>query len=636
MIGLFRSFLNTWAARLFFALLTATFVVWGVGDVVRNLGNDGSIATVAGHRIEMPEVQDAYRRQLAQVTRMLGTNIEPTPEIRRGVAAQALDQVITTTAVNTAIANMGITVPDDALRQAVWDMAPFKGPDGKFSRAQFEQLLRSNGYTEGRFLELMRADLAQRQLANALRAGYASPDTLTRIVYAFQREQRVADMVELAFAAVQPPAPPTEAQLQRWYENHPDLYRTPEFRRIRAVVLAPARIAADIQVGEDEVKAAYEQRRASFEQPERRDVQVILTPDEAAAKTLAEKWLAGADWAAIQEAAKAANGTPVELTGATREEIPAPELAEAAFAAKPGEVPAPVKSALGWHVLKVTKVVPGAAKTLDEMREPLKAQIALDKAADLAYDRANKIEDLLAGGTKLEDLPGDFGLAAIAGTLDAQGMTPEGQPAPIPGGDALRQALIQAAFAAKPGDPPRLIEAPRQGSDPQSFFAVEIESIQEPKVQPMDQVAARVKEDWTHDAIRHIQDEAAAKLLAAVKGGQSLADAAAAAGLKVTRLPATGRAAPAEGVPAQLMQPLFELKKGEPTMVETPDGFVVAQLADIIAANADQDALGYAQARDALTQSLGNDLQAAASVALRDRGNPKINRAMADQIVQGE
>ena len=38
--------------------------------------------------------------------------------------------------------------------------ASFAGPDGRFSRRQFEEVLRSNGLTEQRFLSLMRIEIA--------------------------------------------------------------------------------------------------------------------------------------------------------------------------------------------------------------------------------------------------------------------------------------------------------------------------------------------------------------------------------------------------------------------------------------------------------------------------------------------
>jgi len=636
MISTFRHFLGTWPARVFFLLLVGVFVIWGVGDVIRNAGVDTSVATVAGHKIELPEASEAYRRQLAQVTRMLGTSIEPTPEIRRSVAAQSLEALITRTAVSAAVAAMGVVVPDEALRQATFGMAAFKGPGGAFDKNVFLSVLRNNGYTEQHFLDLLRIDMAQRQLVSALRACTASPDVLTRKVFAFQQEKRVADALSFPFAAAAAPPAPTDAELTRWYENHKDQYSTPERRRIKAIVLSPETVARDVQITEDDLKAAYEQRKADFMQPEKRTIQVVLLQDEAKAKALAEAWQAGADWAKVEALAKQDGGAPVELDNAVETEIPAPELAKAAFGAAVNTVLPPVKSALGWHVLKVTAITPAADKTLDQVRPELRAQVLADKAADIIYDRANKIDDMLSAGTRLDALPGDLGVAAVSGTLDAQGMAADGKPAPIPGDDQLRAALIQTAFKMKQGDPAHLIEAPREANAAQSFYAVEVDDIQPPAPRPFAEVKPAVQADWTHDAVRHTQEEAAARALTAIKQGQTAAAAAAIAGVTVQRLPPVGRAAPADGVPTQLIDPLFSLKQGEPTMVETPDGFTVAVLAEIQRADPNADPIGFGQVRDALGRAIADDIQAAATVAMRDRGDPRINRAVADRIAQGE
>ena len=49
------------------------------------------------------------------------------------------------------------------------------------------------------------------------------------------------------------------------------------------------------------------------------------------------------------------------------------------------------------------------------------------------YDRANKVDNMLGTGAGLDELPSDLGLVGVAGTLDAQGNTQDGKPAPIPG-----------------------------------------------------------------------------------------------------------------------------------------------------------------------------------------------------------
>ena len=44
-----------------------------------------------------------------------------------------------------------------------------------------------------------------------------------------------------------------------------------------------------------------------------------------------------------------------------------------------------------------------------------------DKAADLMYDRANKVDNVLGSGASLDEMPSDLGLVGVAGTLDAAG-----------------------------------------------------------------------------------------------------------------------------------------------------------------------------------------------------------------------
>jgi peptidyl-prolyl cis-trans isomerase D len=637
MIGGFRYFLGTWAAKAFFLVLIGVFVLWGVGtDALRLLSEDGAVAIVGGKRIEIPEANDAYRRQLDQVTRMLGTTVNPTPEIRRGVAAQALEGLITQTAMNVAVANMGLAVPDEALRQAVFDMPAFRGPDGKFSRDTLTQVLRNNNFSEPRFLDLMRAEMGQRQLTGAARAGIVSPDVLTGYVFAFSQEQRVAEAVGLAFSTAPTPEQPTDAQLARWYENNKALYSTKEYRRIHAVLLTPEGAARDTAIEEADLRGAYDARAGSLTKPERRSVQVILTQEQDKAMALATIWGSGADWAAMQERAKEEGGAPVELTDATREEIPAEELAQAIFTAPEGTVPPPVRSALGWHVLRVTAVHPATGASFEESKEDLRASLIADRAVDLVYGNANKLEDLLAGGAKLEELPGDLGLLAISGTLDAQGLTVDGGAAPIPGDEALRRAVVAEAFRQGQGAPARLSEVPRTQGAAIGFFAVEVDEIFPPEPRPYADVALIVRDDFIRDAIRRSRDAAAAGLLAAVKAGKTLAEAAAEAGLTAAPLPPVSRTSPAAGVPPQLIEPLFALKKGEATMIETPDGFLVAVLAEIREVDPKADPLTWGRIRDAVAKGLGDDLQASITFALRDRAKPQVNRKLADSIAQPE
>jgi peptidyl-prolyl cis-trans isomerase D len=639
MLSVLRRYINTWVVRGFFLVLVAAFGLWGVADVVRNIGGNSAAATVDGKRIEVPALQEAYQRQMAQVGQMFGASFSPTPEIRQSVADQALDRLITQAVVNVQTERMGLTVTDDALRDAAFAIPAFHGSNGQFDRATFLSVLQRSGLDETRFLALMREDLTERQLLEAVRAGSVAPERLTEALFAYQQEKRQMDAVEVPFAAAPAPAEPTDAQLQRYWENNPDSFSTPEYRRIKAVVLSVQTIARGIEVSDQQIQAAYDQRRGSYQVPEKRSAQVLLTQSEAQAETLAEAWRQGATWAQMQDDVGKDGGSAVQLDDATAAEFPDPGLAAAVFSAPLDSVPAPVHTELGWHVLRVIKTVPGTSTSFDQVKEALRTEIAEQAAGDQIYEDANKVQDAMASGAGLDKLPEGLGLAAVEGTLDAHGTTPQGQPAPIPGSADLRAALIAAAFAAKSGDPPRLTEvpgtnAPGQPASPVSYYAVSVEAITPPAVEPFDSVRDQVREDWLHDAVRHEQEVTAANILAAVQDGQSLADAAVVAGLPVRHLAPTGRQNPPAGVPQQLLQPLFGMKQGEATMIETADGFLVGVLTAIETPDAKSDPIGYGRMRDALVRSIGDDIETIYVSALRTAAHQHINRQVVDSVAQ--
>ncbi len=630
MIALFRRFLNTWVARVFFLLLVGSFGLWGIADVVRNLGQDGTaVATVGGRKIEVAELQESYRRLLRQVQRQSGSTAEPAPEIRRAVAGEALQRLVIQAAFAGEVARMGLRVPDDALRQTTFDEKAFHGANGQFDRATFEGALRNAGLTEARYLELMRTDLGQRQLVESARAGAISPDVMNKLVFAFQDEKRVADLVELPFADAAPPPEPTDAQLQRQYDDNLDTYSAPEYRRVKAVILSPETLAHEVQVSDDDLRAAYEQRKASFGDAEKRSVQVIATQDEAQARTLATRWIAGADWPAMEQAAKDAGASSVQLDDSTQAQFPAPDLAEAVFAALSDIVTGPVKTDFGFQVFEVTKVTPATIRPFEAVRGELLAALQKERATDLVFDRANKVQDALAAGTSLDELPGDLGLTAVAGTLDALGNTPEGMPAPLPGGPALRSALVARTFAIAKSDATVLTEGPEQ-----SFFAVAVEDITPAAIRPFDTVRGRVRDDWSREARRREQEQVAAHLLTAVNGGGGLADAAALIGVRVQQSPPIARSTPTPGVPAELTQPLFATEKGRATMVESPEGFWVASVSDIQPPDPAADPAAVERIAAQLSHAISDDVEMTYAAALRTQDKPTVNRRLLDSVTQ--
>lgn len=627
MITFMRRLASTWVAKALFVLLVLSFAVWGIEDVVRNFGRETAVATVGGRPIEAEEAQMAARREMSRIARQLGNQFEPNEAIRRAVTAGALENLIGERAMVAEAERMGVVAPEEVVRDTIFAIPGLKGPDGRFSRELLAQVLRSNELSEAQFLSLIRGDLLRQQLLGGVRAGAAAPDAMTAPQLVWQTERRIADVVLLPFSAAPEPEAPTEAQLQRFLENNPQRFSTPEFRQVSIAVLSAEALANEIAVSEDDIKQAFEARHGQYDRPERRQIRQVVLADEARAREISQLWQSGADWETVEAAATAAGGQAMALPMGDKASLPIPALADAAFTALPQSVTDPVQSPFGWHVIGIEAVEAAQIFTLDQLRDQLRRDVAKDRALDLAYERGNKVEDALAGGMTLAEAAPRFGLVLVNATLDPGGRSPGHEAVALPLPADQRNAVLRAIFAQDQGAAPRLQEFG------DAFAAIEISAVTPPQLRPFAEVEQDLRRAVMAEARRRFTETRAAGLLAAQRGGKTLVEAAQEMGLISTRTAPFGRD-PAQGslVPPELLPPLFEAKRGEATMAEIRGGFAVAAVAEILRLDPTTDPLGMGRVRVEIEQAVGDDLEQQFQAALRMRANVRINERVLEQV----
>jgi len=624
MLSWVRKLRNSWLARVFFGALIVIFIFWGISNVPGLTGGSTAVAHIGGKPVDISEVQAEYHSELTAASQS-GT---PDLAARQQIAQNALITVLRQHALALIETQLGITAPDAAIRARVYAIPAFQ-TNGVFDQAKFNMVLQQNNFSPDHFLDLEKSNLTNSQLVLAITAGATPPQPLTDQIFAYVAQARTAETVSIATAAQAPPPAPADAVLQRYWKNHPQAFTAPEYRTIKLVILSPAVMAPSEPVSSAELADAYARTAALTHVNASRSFQVVTAKDAKSAAAIATAWQAGAGWTQIQATAAKADGTAVEFDHAEATQIPSQALAAAVFAASPNTVTGPVKGPFGYYVFKVTNAVAAGAPPLSTLAPQLKAEIQLRKAqTDVAQDVDN-VQDALAGQTPLDQLPGNLGLTAVEGTLDANGNTLEGTPAPIPGGAKLKTAIVKAVFAAHLGDAPQLLTGPDN-----SYFAFTISTITPPAVQPYDQVKAAVAAAWTQDQLSREAETKAADLLAAVNAGKNFDTAATAAGDSVAMTPPITRGAQPVGIPADMVPVLFSLKPGQATMEQTPDGFVVAGLTLITQPRPADDPQATAQIAQALTKSLQNDVAESFLSGLQTRDNVQVDPKLLAQIYQ--
>lgn len=144
-------------------------------------------------------------------------------------------------------------------------------------------------------------------------------------------------------------------------------------------IMADAYMRAELveRITPEAVQALYDERYANAAPEKEVRAAHILVDSEEKAAALKAEIDGGADFAELAKAngtdGTAANGG--ELGWFAHGDM-VPEFADAAFAMEPGTLSAPVKSAFGWHLIKVEEKRDRAAPPLEEVREALASELA--------------------------------------------------------------------------------------------------------------------------------------------------------------------------------------------------------------------------------------------------------------------
>ena len=132
------------------------------------------------------------------------------------------------------------------------------------------------------------------------------------------------------------------------------------------------------KVSDAQIKKFYDQNKARFAQPERRDLRIVLTKTKAKADQAKRALDGGESFSkvakrlSIDQASKSQGGKLPGVAKGQQEKA----LDNAIFKAAKGKLVGPVKTQFGYYVLEVTKITPASQQTLDQAKATIKQTLA--------------------------------------------------------------------------------------------------------------------------------------------------------------------------------------------------------------------------------------------------------------------
>lgn len=622
MLNFFRNASKTWVFKALFALLIASFAVWGIGDV--SFGGAGNrVAKVGDAEVSVDDYGRALQREMQAVSQRAGRQVTVDEAQAAGLPQILLARLVRDAALDGEAARLGISADDDAVRREVMTSPSFQGPGGKFDQTQYTFVLDRLGFRAEDFEADMRKSIARDLVTYAVSGAAPAAPGLAERTLAFQLEERSFSAIRLAPEDAAAPEAPDDAVLKAYVDDNRDAYMRPESRAVTWLAIDPAALASDVAIDDAELRAAYDDRAEAYDIPEVRTVDQLAFADTAAANAARARIDKGEASFADLVAERGLTMDDVTLGQNARDMLPA-ALADAAFGLDAPGVAGPIATDFGPALVNVRAIVPARVIPFEEAEPALRAEFGRELAQEQAVTLAEQAADLLASGAGIKGVAADLGLTVhSAPALTALGDADAGPFGADP-------AFIAEAFAAVPGEDRDLIE-----TDAGGWALVHVDAAEDAAPMAFEDARADALAAWTRaariDALAAQADAALADLTA----GTPMADIAARFDKTVETLGPMRRDGGVGQIDVDLLTRLFSAEQGAAAMSRTDDGVMIAVVDKIIPADmtAPQIADALTRWKEQLNGSMSEDLYAYYAAALQDEAGATVNQAALDQVV---
>lgn len=571
-----------------FVWILMGLLILGLGGFgVTNLsGNARSIGKVGDSDIDVNEYFRALQTEIRAQEATRGEALSFLQAQELGVVDNVLARLVSIAALDDETKRLGISIGDENLRDEIVQIPQFQGINGEFDRLAYEGALEQIGLNESRFEEQMRDETSRTLLQAAVLGGVNAPDTYTDSVLNFVGEKRDVTWAALDRSNLVTGVPvPSEDDLAAFHQENAPLFTAPETKRITYVLLSPEMIIDTVEVDETLLREAYEDRAEQYNQPERRLVERLAYPDQDAADAAYTKLANGEATFEDLVAERGLDLIDIDLGDVSQVDLGS--AGTAVFAASAGDVTHPVTTDLGPALFRVNAVLAAQQTSFEDALPELREELAIDRARRVIDSQIDAIDDLLAGGASLEDLAQESDVEL--GQIDWHPGVAEG----IGAFENFRAAAAEVTDT----DYPEVLQLQDGG-----IFALRLDEIVPPSLQPLDEVRDQVETAWTNVAVVTELEKQLETDLPRLRDGATFEEI----GLTPNLAENLTRTSFEPETPAEFNQTAFEMQQGDVNTLNSNGQIFILRLDNITPPADDDPAL--AQIKPAIQNQYANGL----------------------------
>ncbi len=387
-------------------IIGLTTVVW---DGFFSPDPEVPVAKVNGEKITSNEFQFAYQQQRARLQNMLGGAdisqfIPDEDEFKKNVLKRLEEEELILQAANEA----GFRISDGLLAQQIRSIDAFQ-TDGQFDQEMYQRWLMQNSMSPGMFEDMLRRDVIIQQYRMAVAATGWSTEQERNALVKLQEQQRDVGYMIISAANYLEQVNVSDEDVQKYYDENSMQFVTEEKVSIEYLELKVDDLAKDVDIDEAKLLENYQDRQSEFGVPEERRTRHILIEvagdaseeelNSAQEKTelLVQQIRDGASFEDIAKEHSDDIGSANDggdLGYMTRDMMMDPAFADVAFVLEEGAVSDAVKSAYGFHIIKVEAIKTGQQKTFEEVRAQLEREYRNNQAEDIFFEQGEILANL--------------------------------------------------------------------------------------------------------------------------------------------------------------------------------------------------------------------------------------------------
>lgn len=373
-------------------LIAVPFALWGIQNYT-GTSQETPVASVGSKDFFQQDLNKAYE-QYSQ--NFQGLNID-----EQVLKTEALKKLIKDEALLQYVQSKALAASDENTRDFIKTL-PYFQIDGKFSETQYKSMLAAQRMSSPEFVNRVRSALIMEQFQHTVTDSSFATNYDVESFFRIQNQQRGIKYLTVALPKLN--EQPTEAEQQAFYQEHQELFKLPDQVSVDYLELALDDIAKTVEVNDEKLKAYYQEQKALYATPERRKVSHILisiTDKQDATAALAKaqeakKQLQNKDFAAL--AAELSDDQASAKSGGDLGFINPGDLEKSfedvALTLKSGEISEPVRSSFGYHLIKLTQLIPGEIKPFEAVKDELTKTYQKTQAENQFYQSGETLAQM--------------------------------------------------------------------------------------------------------------------------------------------------------------------------------------------------------------------------------------------------